>query len=410
MKYILLWSIMFGFLFGAKLSVSQWKKNQTFSQYLESRDISLDLLDEISKDDQKFLSEINSEYDFYELQDKSGTVLQALIPISKMMQIHLTKKNNGSSYNFDIIPIEYKTNLYFAKVIIRTNAYTDTLKATHNKKLAKRLSSALIDVVDGRKLKKGDKIVFIYDQSVRMGKPYLMPDIKAIRVTTGRKNIFIYVDEDGDGYSKVGKSVAYKVTAKKKVVYTKSVKGPKRNGRFGMPLRRIRITSSFSYSRWHPILHRNRPHHGTDFGAKHGTPLLAVNAGKVSFSGWMGGYGNVVKIKHAGGYESLYAHQSRRRVRRGDHVSKGQIIGYVGSTGRSTGPHLHFGLKRKGRWINPMSVLRRGSRGRSVLKKFVKYEDVTTTKYKKVLIKDAKASKRKLLRYIKKKARTYKWN
>ena len=410
MKYILLWSLMFGFVFGAKLSVSHWKKDQTFSQYLESRKISLSLLDEISKDDQKFLSEINSEYDFYELKDGDGTVLQSLIPISKQMQIHLTKQENGNSYDFDIIPIEYKTDLYFGKVIIETNAYVDTVKAIRNKKLAKRLSSALIDVVDDKKLRKGDEIVFIYEQSVRMGKPYLMPDIKAIKVTTGKKEIFIHVDEDGDGYSKIGKSVAYKVTAKKKVVYTKSVKGRKSNGRFDMPLRKIRITSSFSYSRWHPILHRNRPHHGTDFGAKSGTPLLAVNSGKVSFSGWMGGYGKVVKIKHPGGYESLYAHQSRRRVSVGQRVTKGQIIGYVGSTGRSTGPHLHFGLKKKGRWINPMSVLRKNSRGRSILKKFTKYEDVTTTKYKKVLIKDAKKNKAKLLDFIKNEAPSYRWN
>jgi hypothetical protein len=157
-------------------------------------------------------------------------------------------------------------------------------------------------------------------------------------------------------------------------------------------------------------LHRYRPHHGTDFGARRGTPLLAVNDGKVIFAGWMGGYGKVVKIKHAGGYISLYAHQSRIRVKRGQRVKKGQIIGYVGSTGRSTGPHLHFGLMKNGRWIDPMKVLRKKSIGRgSVLKKFTKYEDVKTTKYKKVEIKDAQKNKKRLDAYLIDNAPSYIW-
>jgi hypothetical protein len=137
--------------------------------------------------------------------------------------------------------------------------------------------------------------------------------------------------------------------------------------------------------------------------------LLAVNSGRVSFSGWMGGYGNVVKIKHAGGYESLYAHQSKRRVKRGQKVSKGQVIGYVGSTGRSTGPHLHFGLKKRGRWIDPMRVLRKKSIKTSVMKKFTKYEDVVTTRYRTVDIKGVKENKAKLLKYIKNGVSTYVW-
>jgi len=182
---------------------------------------------------------------------------------------------------------------------------------------------------------------------------------------------------------------------------------------FRMPLRNPRITSSFTHRRFHPILKRYRPHHGTDFGARRGTPLLAVNAGKVTFSGWMGGYGKVVKIRHGGGYESLYAHQSRTRVKRGQSVKKGQTIGYVGSTGRSTGPHLHFGLKKNGRWINPMSVLGKRSvvsKSKTSSQKVTSYENVKTIKYKKVVIKDAKKNRIKLLRYIKDKKPNFIWN
>jgi murein DD-endopeptidase MepM/ murein hydrolase activator NlpD len=236
-----------------------------------------------------------------------------------------------------------------------------------------------------------------------------MPDIKIARVKMGKKEQFIYVDEEGHGYKSSSKSQAYTVNGKKKVTFSRRVPVSSQRARFGMPLRHARITSSFSYRRWHPILHRYRPHHGTDFGARRGTPLLAVNKGRVSFAGWMGGYGKVVKIKHPGGYESLYAHQSRIRVKRGQRVSKGDIIGYVGSTGRSTGPHLHFGLMKNGRWINPMKVLRKKSIKTSILKKFTKYEDVKTVKYKQVEIKNAKENKVKLLRYIEKDTPTFVW-
>ena len=409
MKYILLFLMMAIPLAAAKVTVSKWQEGQTFSQYLESRNISTKLIKSISKEDQKFLSEISTRHMFYELKEKSGEVIQVLIPISEVMQIHISKDKNSSEYSFDIIPIEYSTGEYYAKIVVANNPYTDTLNTVKNKNVAKRLSSALKGAIDGRKLHKGDEINFIYTQYKRMGKPYLMPDIKIARVKMGKKEQFVYVDEDGDGFSKLGKSVAYTVKGKKKTVYTKRVQVKSKHSRFGMPLRRVRVTSSFSYRRFHPILRRYRPHHGTDFGARKGTPLLAVNAGRISFAGRMGGYGKVVKIKHSGGYESLYAHQSRIRVKRGQRVKKGQVIGYVGSTGRSTGPHLHFGLKKNGRWINPMKVLRKKSIKTSILKKFTKYENVTTTKYRNVTIKGVKEYKEKLLRYMQLETPCYVW-
>jgi len=409
MKYIAVLILMFTFTFGMKVTHEEWKKGKTFSDYLESHDISVNLLESISKEDQKFLSEIHSNYKYYELKDDTGTLIQSLIPISEEMQIHLFKKRMSGEYGFDIIPIEYKSDEYFAKVIIEENPYTDTLKTVQQTKVAKRISRALKGTINAKKLHKGDEIAFVYTQRTRLGKIYAMPDIKVAKVQTGKKEQFIYVDEDGYGYKETGKSVAYSVTGKKKVTYTRRVPVSSRKSRFGMPLRHIRITSGFSYRRYHPILKRYRPHHGTDFGARRGTPLLAVNSGKVIFSGWMGGYGKVVKIRHAGGYVSLYAHQSRTRVKRGQKVKKGQVIGYVGSTGRSTGPHLHFGLMKNGRWINPMKVLRKKSIKTSILKKFTKYEDVKTTKYKKVDIKNTTENRNKLLAYLKNDTPSYIW-
>jgi murein DD-endopeptidase MepM/ murein hydrolase activator NlpD len=333
---------------------------------------------------------------------------QALIPISEEMQIHLYRNGEGV-YGFDIVPIDYRTKTFYGEVTLASNPYKDTLEKTGYASLARRLSAALESAIDTKRLKKGDKISFIYDQKMRLGKVYGKPNILALRLTSGEKSTHIYVDEEGYGHTDVEKKVAYTVKGKKKVYYTKREGG--KGKRFAMPLRHPRITSHFAYRRWHPILHRYRPHHGTDFGARRGTPILAVNDGKVIFAGWMGGYGKTVKIKHGGGYISLYAHQSRIRVKRGQFVKRGQIIGYVGNTGRSTGPHLHLGIMKNGRWVDPMKVIGRksvayGKRTR----RYSKFKDVSVTKYRKTEIKNAQKYKKLLESYMVDETPTYIWD
>ncbi|MBE9069668.1 peptidoglycan DD-metalloendopeptidase family protein [Leptolyngbya cf. ectocarpi LEGE 11479] len=116
------------------------------------------------------------------------------------------------------------------------------------------------------------------------------------------------------------------------------------------------VTSRFG-SRLHPVLGYRRFHAGIDFGASYGTGIVAADSGKVIFSGWYGGYGNSVIIDHGGGLTTLYAHASRLNVREGQAVSKGQSIAAVGSTGLSTGPHLHFEVRRNGNPVDPMGFL-----------------------------------------------------
>ena len=108
--------------------------------------------------------------------------------------------------------------------------------------------------------------------------------------------------------------------------------------------------------RRHPILGYSRMHAGLDFKAGYGTPIYAVTDGVVAYAGRKGGYGNFVQLNHGGGLASGYGHMSRFAVSSGSRVRRGQIIGYVGSTGLSTGPHLHYELYRGGRAVNPMSV------------------------------------------------------
>ncbi|MGH7984899.1 MAG: M23 family metallopeptidase [Candidatus Binataceae bacterium] len=123
------------------------------------------------------------------------------------------------------------------------------------------------------------------------------------------------------------------------------------------PLKFISISSRFSYHRWHPILHEYRPHLGVDLTAHYGTPVKAIADGRVEAAGWCGELGRCVRILHQGGMTSIYGHLSRisAGLRPGDEVRMGQVIGHVGSTGLSTGPHLHFALEKDGRFVNPLT-------------------------------------------------------
>jgi len=115
--------------------------------------------------------------------------------------------------------------------------------------------------------------------------------------------------------------------------------------------------SSFFGGRIHPIFREHRFHNGLDIAARHGTPVGAAAGGVVTSTGWMGGYGNTVIISHPKGFCTLYGHLSRISVRAGQQVGAGRLIGRVGSTGWSTGPHLHFTMWHNGKLVNPMKVL-----------------------------------------------------
>lgn len=378
-KIVFIYILFSSSIWGAKVTSSYWIEGRTFEEYLTSQNLPLDILSSISSEDKKLISDIETNELFYELKDSKGKVIKALIPIDERTQIIISKKHNSNSYDFDIIPIFTSLKECRATIVIDKNISTNR----HLLSLKKEIKKISKGITNTKNLKDGDSIWLLYDQKTRLGLPYSSPDIKVAMIKSKSSQKFIYSDYDGNGYRHI-EDTPY---------YEREIIKPTTQSTFGMPLRNIRITSSFSYHRYHPILKRYRPHHGTDFGARRGTPLLAVNAGKVIFAGTMGGYGNVVKIRHLDGYETLYAHQSRIRAKRGDSVKKGQIIGYVGSTGRSTGPHLHFGMQRYGKWIDPMGVLRKKSIPTSTSKSIKISEKIT--------IEDATESKAKLISYFK---------
>jgi murein DD-endopeptidase MepM/ murein hydrolase activator NlpD len=180
----------------------------------------------------------------------------------------------------------------------------------------------------------------IYEQKYRMGKPFSMPTLKVAMIEMNNKKNYIYLnDNDGRFYNEDGNEIEEFLLAN--------------------PIRNARVSSQFTTRRFHPILQKYRAHQGVDYAAGRGTPILAAGDGKVAFIGETRGYGKIIKLQHNDGYLTLYAHQSsfRKGIKNGLSVKQGQIIGYVGSTGLSTGPHLHFGLYQDGRAIDPLRVV-----------------------------------------------------
>ncbi|HHH51244.1 MAG TPA: M23 family metallopeptidase [Campylobacterales bacterium] len=295
----------------------------------------------MDKDDAQLIAEINPNRRFYEMVASNGVLLQTLIPIGEELQLHLFRTPRG--YKVELIPIAYQKDTFVALLSIDQTPHSDIIKKVKNRKLANEFTRLMKHSVNFRSIQKNDKLAIVYDQKMRLGQPIGIPDIKVAMVESHATKHYVFKHTDGKYYDENGKELVKKYMRK--------------------PLNHIRITSPFTNRRWHPILHRYKAHLGVDFGARRGTPILAAADGKVIFSGWMGGYGNVIKIKHSDGYVTLYAHQSRRKAKVGQRVKKGQVIGFVGSTGRSTGPHLHFGLYKNGRPINPMSMVKFSSKG-----------------------------------------------
>ncbi len=151
---------------------------------------------------------------------------------------------------------------------------------------------------------------------------------------------------------------AYRFEEDGTVEYYDATGAPLKKAFLKAPLNFRRISSSYTAKRYHPILKRYTPHRGIDYAAAAGTPVSALGDGIIHFAGHRGGYGNLVILKHGKGYSTYYGHLShiRKGLKNSTKVAQGDIIGYVGSTGLATGPHLHFEMRMAGKPINPFSV------------------------------------------------------
>lgn len=208
----------------------------------------------------------------------------------------------------------------------------------------------LIDVYDllafemdfERDVRAGQKFSVLYEENFSDGKKIDNGRVLAVSFEALRGNVKMYRFKKSDG------SVGYYDADG-----NGAIKSLKRT-----PINNAKITSKFSRNRKHPVLGYTRAHKGVDFRASTGTPIPAAGAGRVVARSYNRGHGNFVKIRHNGSYETLYAHMSKfaKGVNVGTNVRQGQTIGYVGSTGYSTGPHLHYEIIKDGVHVNPMTV------------------------------------------------------
>ena len=194
-----------------------------------------------------------------------------------------------------------------------------------------------IDFTDAQK---GDRFSVVYEQIWREGERIGTGNIAAATFTTGGKT-----------YS------GFRFEHEGKVGYYTADGRPLKKAFIRMPIPYARITSGFSSARKHPVLGRVRAHKGVDYGAGSGTPIMAAGDARVSFVGWKSGYGRTVVLDHGKGYTTLYAHMSRfGKYKPGQRIKQGTVIGYVGSSGLATGPHLHYEFRVGGVHRNPLKV------------------------------------------------------
>ncbi|HDX6328488.1 TPA: peptidoglycan DD-metalloendopeptidase family protein, partial [Campylobacter fetus] len=315
-----------------------WPNGESFLTFLENNKIPLSLYYNLEKEDQELATEITSGTRFQILRDENDRVSQVLIPISEELQIHIHKDIVGK-YVIDFIPIIYENEDRILSIDVQRSPYQDIIEHSGNVALASAFLNAFKGSVDYKGLKKGDKLVIIYTQKRRLGRVFGMPNIKAAMIEIRGNAKYVYQYDDRF-YDETGKELENFFLIK--------------------PVKNARISSRFTPKRWHPILKRYRAHLGIDYAAPKGTKIYAAGDGRISFVGQKGGYGNVIMLNHTDNYMTLYAHLNgfASGVKSGKRIKKGDVIAYVGSTGMSTGPHLHFGLYKNNQAINPESVVK----------------------------------------------------
>jgi murein DD-endopeptidase MepM/ murein hydrolase activator NlpD len=256
-------------------------------------------------------------------------------------QVIIEKLGNGFATR--TLPAQLEKRLFVRTGEIQTNLYAATDVAGMPDAAVSQLNELFSGDIDfHHDLRKGDKFTVVYEMIYSNGTLLSAGRIQAAEfVNQGHAYRVVYFQKDaqhGDYYTPEGRSV--------RKTFLRS------------PIEYSRVSSGFSSSRFHPILHKWRAHKGVDFAAPIGTRVKATADGVVASFGKEGGYGNIIRVSHQGRYSTVYGHLSRfaKGLHRGQHVAQGEVIGYVGKTGLATGPHLHYEFKIDGQQRNPMRV------------------------------------------------------
>jgi murein DD-endopeptidase MepM/ murein hydrolase activator NlpD len=274
------------------------------------------------------------------LEDGSNTVVNMLYPISNTSSVEIRKSQDIFNVKENILQL-YKKEVV-VKNVIKNNLYTSAIEVGIEPNIIVEFARIFGFEVDfQRDIRKGDWFEIYYEK--------FEDDNNKVRDTGKIVYASMYVNgEEINLYNFIYKNEEEYYDIKGKSI-TKSL--------MKTPINGARLSSSFGM-RKHPILGYNKMHRGTDFAAPSGTPIMASGSGTVTRARWCGGGGNCVKIKHNSTYQTIYAHMKAfaKGIKEGRKVKQGQIIGYVGSTGLSTGPHLHYEVIVNGKKVNSQKL------------------------------------------------------
>lgn len=319
---------------------------------------------------------LRAERDKLEFVRSNGNapVSKIVVVPSPWRQVNLTCDESGS-WKCETVDVERDT-----RAVWRSGEILDGDSFYLAGQRAGIPAGILIDVYDllafemdfERDVRAGQKFWVLYEENFSDGNKIDNGNVLAVSFQALRGNVQMYRFKKSDGtigyYDENGNG---------------AIKSLKRT-----PINNAKITSNFSKKRKHPVLGFTRAHKGVDFRAPTGTPIPAAGAGRVIARSYNRGHGNFVKIRHNGSFETLYAHMSRfaKGVNVGTNVRQGQIIGYAGSTGYSTGPHLHYEIIKDGVHVNPMTVKLPAisNLGKADKKKFLEYREVLDDGIKKL--------------------------
>ena len=318
---------------------------ETFDNILQEHSIDNKEIENIKKKLSKKvnLNKLNTSQKIYFTIDQSNnTVKDFIFQISNKERILLTRNEEGSNFNQEIILTKLNKKIVYQENVILQSLY----KSAVDKKIPvntiiefARIYGFQVDFQ--RDIRKQDRFQIMYEIFIDDSKKIIEAGniLFANLVLSGEDNSLYYFDKKGSvgHYDKNGKSI-------QKALMKTPINGARLSSPFGM--------------RKHPIDGFNKMHRGTDFAAPMGTPILASGSGVIKKAGWCGGGGNCVVIKHNSTYQTVYAHMSKfaNGIRNGVRVKQGQTIGYVGSTGKSTGPHLHYEVIVNGKRVNSQKL------------------------------------------------------
>ena len=321
------------------------KNNDTIEKILKKYNIKNEDIKKISqKLIEKKLSSIYSGRKltliYKKLDNNINTIVNFVYPVSNTSSVEIRKTKESFEVKENILEL-YKKEVV-ARNIITNNLYSSAVAVDIEPNIIIEFARIYGFEVDfQRDIRKGDWFEILYEKFVDDNNKVRDTGkiIYASMFVNGEEiNLYNFkYNNDEEYYNIKGKSI------------TKSL--------MKTPINGARLSSSFGM-RKHPILGYNRMHQGTDFAARSGTPIMASGSGTVTRARWCGGGGNCVKIKHNSTYETIYAHMKAfaKGIREGKKVKQGQIIGYVGSTGMSTGPHLHYEVIVNGKKVNSQKL------------------------------------------------------